>query len=113
MRATDHLPRNEWGAGHRHRHAAPASSFRANKIVAGRPAAVTASSCSGAAPCCSGAVATLKAVIRVPGEPSVDMIATLQLQAFFGPGSANDAELQMRQMLDHARAASLPGSPTH
>jgi hypothetical protein len=81
-----------------------ASSFHPNTTVAGRPAAVTASRCSGA-PCYPGAVRTLRAVIRIPGEPSVDLIATLQLQAFFGPDSADEAEQRMRQMLDDARTA--------
>jgi hypothetical protein len=81
-----------------------ASSFHPNTTVGGRPAAVTASRCSGA-PCYPGAVRTLRAVIRIPGEPSVDLIATLQLQAFFGPDSADEAEQRMRQMLDDARTA--------
>ena len=83
---------------------ASASSFHPNTIVAGRPAAVTASSCSGSAPCYPGAVTTLTAVIRIPGEPSADLISTLQLQGFFGSGSADHAEQQMRQMLADARA---------
>ena len=81
-----------------------AESFHPNTTVAGRPATVKRTACSGAAGCYPGAVTTLRAVIRLPAKPSIDLISTLQLQAAFGPGAAAHAEQQMRRMLDSARA---------
>jgi hypothetical protein len=81
----------------------PADSFHANAQVATHAASIRSTHC--ASPHCPAQAASgLLAMIRIPGRPSRDLINTLQLQAYFGPGAGQLARA-MRQVLEDARPA--------
>lgn len=79
-----------------------ASSFHPNRRVAGHAASVRSKNCTRST-CPAGASRTLVAKIRVAGHPSRDLISTLQLQAYFGPGTAEQLAKVMRRVLEDAR----------
>jgi hypothetical protein len=81
----------------------PASSFHANARVADHAASIRRTDCS-PQECPARATSGLLAMIRIPGRPSRDLINTLQLQAYFGPGNAGQPAEVMRRVLDDARS---------